>query len=161
PPTLRANNPRFGCHRIPPSRRAPRAAYLRPSQDALSSTIRSKEHNYYYQQPRYARDAPQVLEEGQARAGEGRKGRVQSRKGSEGREAREPGSEGRAPPTGDEEAGREEARGRGADPAAPPGRSGSGERGSPCRPRRSGPHRPSDEERLREERGPLPARRAG
>src|SRR5438067_10719392 len=117
--------------------------------------------NYYYQQPRYARDAPQVLEEGQARAGEGRKGRVQSRKGSEGREAREPGSEGRAPPTGDEETGREEARGRGADPAAPTGRCGSGDRGGPCRPGRSGPHCPSDEGRLREARGRVPGRRDG
>src|SRR5213078_5127807 len=150
--------------------RVKRPDYLGPP-DCPNCSERSKEHNSYYERPRYARDAPQVLEEGETRDGERREGRREEGAGRKETDARRARGKGQAGGTGGQEGGSKEGGGQeargpeardestSASAATGRGRSG-GERG-PCRDRGDRPDRSPDPDRVRETRGLLPRRRRG
>src|SRR5436853_6344221 len=96
---FRRDDARFGRREITGGGRVKRPDYLGPP-DCPNCSERSKEHNSYYERPRYARDAPQVLEEGETRDGERREGRREEGAGRKETDARRARGKGQAGGTG-------------------------------------------------------------
>src|SRR6266508_2402590 len=128
---------------------ARRRGYLAAS---MFRPLEGNEHNSYYERPGYARaDAPQVLEEGETREGEGRR-RGETKGGAEGGGR----ASGRESPKA-----RTRGKGSGAGDARQAGRPVVRHRRRARRPRRAGPHRAGDEGGLRETDRCVSRRRGG